>query len=60
LNLGYIVLGVGFAIVGIIAAGSARRKRNAPTPDGKATTSLRGTLGMFFLGLGLVLVIIGL
>jgi hypothetical protein len=61
LNLSFLVLGVGFVLLGVIAVSSGRRVPNASLPDGKkATTSLKGTLGMFFLGLGLVLVLIGL
>ena len=61
MNQSFIVLGIGFLLLGIMAVSSGRRKPNASPPEGKkATTPLIGTLGMFFLGLGLVLVLIGL
>jgi hypothetical protein len=62
LNQTYLVLGVGLILLGVIAASLGRR--GSPTeslPEGKkATTSPIGTVGMFFLGLGIVLVVIGL
>ena len=61
LNLDYLVLGVGLILVGVIAANLGRRKSSVPPPAGKkATTSLVGTVGMFFLGLGVVLLVLGL
>gem|GEM_PF-4805150 len=61
MNQSFLVLGLGFALVGILTARSGRRKPNASPPEGKrATGSPLGTVGMFFLGLGMVLVIIGL
>jgi len=61
LNQGFLVLGLGFALLGTIIARSGRRKPNASPLEGKkATASPLGTVGMFFLGLGIVLVIIGL
>jgi len=61
LNQSFLVLGLVFALLGTITARSGRRKPNASPPEGKkATASPLGTVGMFFLGLGIVLVIIGL
>src|SRR5579863_4008680 len=60
LNQGFLVLGLGFALVGIIAARSGRRRPSASPIEKKAAASPLGTVGMFFLGLGIVLVIIGL
>jgi hypothetical protein len=61
LNQIYLVLGIGLVLLGVIATNLGRRRPNAPIPEGKkATTSPMGTVGMFFLGLGIVLVIIGL
>ncbi|HVB96065.1 MAG TPA: hypothetical protein VND41_05640 [Nitrososphaerales archaeon] len=61
MNQSFLVLGLGLALLGMIIARSGRRKAN-PSPQGekRATTSTFGPVGMFFLGLGLVLVIIGL
>ena len=61
MNQSFLVLGLVFALLGVITARSGRRKPNASPPEGKkATGSPLGTVGMFFLGLGIVLVIIGL
>ncbi len=61
MNQSFVALGIGLVLVGVIAANSGRRKPSAPPPaKKKAATSPLGTVGMFFLGLGLVLVIIGL
>jgi hypothetical protein len=61
LNLTYLVLGIGLVLLGVIAASIGRRRPNASVSQGqKATASPVGTAGMFFLGLGIVLVIISL
>ena len=61
MNQTYLILGIGLALLGIIVASLGRRRPNASIPEGKkATTSTVGTVGMFFLGLGIVLVVIGL
>lgn len=60
MNQGFLVLGLVFALLGMIAARSGRPKPDASPPEGKAKASPLGTAGMFFLGLGIVLVIIGL
>jgi hypothetical protein len=58
LNQTYLVLGIGLVFLGIIAASLGRRPK-ASIPEGKKASPM-GTVGMFFLGLGIVLVIIGL
>jgi len=61
LNQTYLVLGIGLVLLGIIAASLGRRRPNASISEGKkATASPIGTVGMFLLGLGIVLVVIGL
>jgi hypothetical protein len=61
LNQTYLVLGIGLVLLGVIAASRGRQRPNASVPKGqKATSSLVGTIGMFFLGLGMVLVVISL
>jgi hypothetical protein len=60
LNQEFLLLGVVFVLIGIIAASFGRRRPNASGGgDGKKGSPL-GTIGMFFLGLGVVLAIIGL
>jgi hypothetical protein len=61
LNQIYLVLGIGLVLLGVLAANLGRRKPDASLSGGKkATASHMGTVGMFFLGLGIVLVVIGL
>jgi hypothetical protein len=61
MNQTYLVLGIGLFLLGIIAASFGRQGHNAPIAEGKkATASPIATVGMFFLGLGIVLVVIGL
>jgi len=61
LNQAYLVLGIGLVLLGVIAANFGRRRPNIPISEGKkATASPIATVGMFFLGLGIVLVVIGL
>jgi hypothetical protein len=61
LNETYLVLGVGLVLLGAIAASLGRRRPDTSPSEGKkATASPMGTVGKFFLGLGIVLVVIGL
>jgi hypothetical protein len=61
LNQTYLILGVGLVILGVLAASSGRRKPDASLSEGKkAKGSPMGTVGMFFVGLGIVLVVISL
>jgi hypothetical protein len=61
LNEIYLVLGIGLAILGVIFASLGRRRPDASPSEGKkAKASPMGTAGMFLLGLGIVLVVIGL
>jgi hypothetical protein len=59
-NQTYLVLGIGLVLLGIIAANFGRRRPNASISEGKKTASPIATMGMFLLGLGIVLVVIGL
>jgi hypothetical protein len=61
LNQTYLVLGIGLVLLGVLAASLGRRKPDASLSGRKkATASPIGTVGMFLLGLGIVLVVIGL
>jgi hypothetical protein len=61
LNETYLVLGIGLVLLGVLAANLGRRRPDAsPSGGKKAKASPMGTVGMFFLGLGIVLIVIGL